>query len=165
MSSHICGMNYIPQKVWKPYLLNSYHRYETRSMKIILFWYELHTLLFAVYSIALPWCHLRSCCDQGPGDGGPHSIARASSYIFVYLVVHIVPPLVRHKHPITILSCKWISFDMACSGERGVELWLYSCFIRWTLETFMYQGGHHLDMWRMKSAVNMLNCGNTAAGG
>ena len=36
-SSHIRGMNYVPHKVWKSYLLNSYHRYETR-------WDEDHTL-------------------------------------------------------------------------------------------------------------------------
>ena len=37
-SSHIRGMNYVLQLVWKSYLLNSYRRYESR-------WDENHTLL------------------------------------------------------------------------------------------------------------------------
>ena len=47
-SSHIRGMNYILQQVWKSYSLNSYRRYETR-------WDEYHTQLVWI-------SYRRFCC-------------------------------------------------------------------------------------------------------
>ena len=48
--SFICGMNYVLRKVWNAYPLDSYRRYETFKMKIILLWYEVHTTVFAAGS-------------------------------------------------------------------------------------------------------------------
>ena len=45
------SMDYILQRIWNFYLLNSYHRYMKHvGMKIILYWYEIHTAVFAVLS-------------------------------------------------------------------------------------------------------------------